>query len=117
MMTGVNVDYYGDALLRNPDTWVWLAVAVLGIAACLRVLALFGPDNWFSFAVMLVMGWIALGCLVDLGFTGAIAGHLTDLWYWEAAASGVIWLVGGYWLANRFLDWVREQFPHSTLPR
>ncbi len=60
MMTGVNFDHYGNALLRNPDTWVWLFVAVLGIAAWLRVIALFGPDDWVSFAVMLVMGWIAL---------------------------------------------------------
>ena len=32
-MTGVNLDHYGDALMRNPDTWVWLVVAVLGVAA------------------------------------------------------------------------------------
>ncbi len=116
-MTGVNLDHYGDALMRNPDTWVWLVVAVLGVAACLRVIALFGADDWVSFAVMLVVCWIALGCLVDVGFTGAIAGHLTDVWYWQLAASSVIWLVGSYWLVNRFIDWVRAQFPRNTLPR
>jgi len=116
-MTGVNLDRYGDTLLHNPDTWVWLVVAVLGIAACLRVIAFLGADNWLSFTGMLVMGWIVLGCLVDVGFTGPIAGHLTDLWYWEAAAFGAIWLVGGNWLVHRFLDWVQAQFRGTTPPR
>jgi len=57
-MNGVNLDHYGDALMRNPDTWVWLVVAVLGVAACLRVIALFGADDWVSFAVMLVVCWL-----------------------------------------------------------
>jgi hypothetical protein len=116
-MTGVNIDRYGDTLLHNPDTWVWLVVAVLGIAACLRVIAFLGADNWLSFAVMLVMCWIMLGCLVDVGVTGAIAGHLTDLWYWEAAASGAIWVVGANWLVNHFVDWVQAQFRGTTPPR
>jgi hypothetical protein len=76
-------------------------VAVVGVATCPRVIALFGADDWVSFAVMLVMCWIALGCLVDVGFTGASAGHLADLWYWQFAAFSAIWLVGSYWLVNR----------------
>jgi hypothetical protein len=116
-MTGVNLDHYGDALMRNPDTWVWLVVAVFGVAACLRVMAFFGADDWISFAVMLVMCWIVLGCLVDVALAGPIAGHLTDLWYWELAAFGAVWLVGGYWLVNRFLNWVQAQFPRTTPPR
>jgi hypothetical protein len=60
---------------------------------------------------------IMLGCLVDVGVTGAIAGHLTDLWYWEAAASGAIWVVGANWLVNHFVDWVQAQFRGTTPPR
>jgi len=116
-MTGANLDHYGDALLRNPDTWVWLVVGVLGIAACLRVVVFLGADNWLSFVVMLVMAWIVLGCLVDVGFTGPIAGHLEDLWYWEAAAFGAIWVVGGSWLVNHFVEWIQAQFPRNTLRR
>jgi hypothetical protein len=116
-MNGVDVEHYGDALMRNPDTWVWLVVAVLGVAACFRVMAFFGADEWVSFAVMLVMCWIVLGGLVDIGFTGAIAGHLTDLWYWQFAASGAIWVVSGYWAGNHVVDWVQAQFSRNNLPR
>ena len=35
---------------------------------------------------------------------GAASGHVTDVWYWQLAASSAIWLVGSYWLVNRFID-------------
>ena len=109
-MTGIemSVQRSNDALVRDPATWFWLVVAVLGLACCWRVLFVMGSyaDDWLSLAILLVMAWIANGCLLDLAFSGLVLGHLQNLLQWQFGALGAIWVTGGYWLANHLSNWI-----------
>jgi len=98
-MTDVNLAHCGDALLRNPSTWVWLFMAVLSLAACLRVLLLVGSDSWLSMGVIAAMGWIMAGCRLDLALAGPTLGHFGDVLV-LAGRSAVRGLVGGRVLAG-----------------
>ena len=114
-MTGVNLAQYGDAFVHNPSTWVWLLIAVLGVAACFRVLLLVEPDSWFGMGVMAIMGWIMVGCLLDLAFAGPVLGHFGDVLHWQIGAFCAVWMVGGYWLVTRLTNWLWRSKPDSPI--